>query len=79
MENKYSIAFSTAISDWLRILARLLTRVVPGLKSLHVYTVSSSGDVFLNCYWDYIDFNFNETTSKGARCRCHFFFCALFS
>lgn len=45
MENKYSIAFSTAISDWLRILARLLTRVVPGLNSLHVYTVSSSGDV----------------------------------
>lgn len=45
MGNKYSIAFSTAISDWLRILARLLTRVVPGLNSLLVYTVSSSGDV----------------------------------
>ena len=30
-------------------------------------------NVLLICCWDYIDFNFNETTSKGARCRCHFF------
>lgn len=35
-------------------------------------------NVLLICCWDYIDFNFNETTSKGARCRCHFFFSMLY-
>ena len=72
------------ISNRLRSLARLLTRVVPGLNSIHVYTVSFSGDVYCSSdlLWDYIAFSFNETTSKDARCRCHpfFFFCIfLFS
>ena len=84
MKNKYSIAFSTAITDWLRILARLLTRVVPGLNSwirymFILWVPLVMFNVLLICRWDYIDFNFNETTSKGARCRCHFFFlCFIF-